>query len=196
MTESWMSRRIAGAAAGLAAGLALAGCGADGPEVRADYPSDDSSTTGTYYQKPYRNTAGESLFGGSQGIVLFGGSEDGAAAPGGGGIGVNAYLWRASLDTLSFMPLASADPFGGVIITDWYAPPEAPGERFKATVLILERSLRADGVRVSVFRQVAGEDGGWRDAEVGATVARDLEDTVLTRARQLRVRAAAAAAVR
>ena len=44
----------------------------------------------------------------------------------GTGLGVNSFLWRASLDTLSFMPLASADPFGGVIITDWYAPPDAP----------------------------------------------------------------------
>ena len=69
------------------------------------------------------------------------------------GIGVNGFLWRASLDTLSFLPLSSADPFGGVIITDWYAPPESPAERFKVTVYILGRELRSDGVRVAVFRQ-------------------------------------------
>ena len=68
-------------------------------------------------------------------------------------IGVNSYLWRATLDTLSFMPLASADPFGGVIITDWYEDPKAPGERFKVNALILDRSLRADGVKLTVFKQ-------------------------------------------
>src|SRR5580704_11818711 len=73
---------------------------------------------------------------------------------GGGGIGVNAFLWRGALDTLSFMPLSSADPFGGVIITDWYAPADTNGERFKATAYILGRELRSDGIRVSVFRQV------------------------------------------
>ena len=116
--------------------------------------------------------------------------------PAGGGIGVNAYLWRATLDTLSFMPLSSADPFGGVVITDWYTPPASPDERFKATAYILERTLRADGVRVAVFRQVAADGAGWRDAEVGETLGTDLENTILTRARQLRVRAAAADAAR
>ena len=98
-----------------------------------------------------------SIFG-SGGVTLFGGEEEGAAAV---GIGVNAFLWRATLDTISFMPLLSADPFGGVIITDWYAPPETPDERFKMTVYILTRTLRSDGVQVSVFRQGRGDDGLW-----------------------------------
>ena len=130
----------------------------------------------------------------SPGRPLFGG---GGAKPsekkspgvssGGGGIAVNGYLWRASLDTMSFMPLSSADPFGGVIVTDWYVPPETPGERFKVQVYILDRQLRADGLRVSVFRQVRGEDGTWTEAAVRPETAAQLENAILTRARQLRV---------
>ena len=101
---------------------------------------------------------------------------------------VNSFLWRASLDTLSFMPLTSADPFGGVIITDWYTPPQTPGERFKISAFILDRTLRADGVRISVFRQTQQSPGNWVDSPVGDTMATDLENTILTRARQLRIR--------
>jgi len=106
-----------------------------------------------------------------------------------GGIGVNAFLWRASLDTLSFLPLVSADPFGGVIITDWYRPPESPGERFKLTVLILDTRLRADALRVSAFRQVLDESGQWADSALDAETIRKLEDTILTRAREMRIAA-------
>ena len=77
-------------------------------------------------------------------------------------LGVNTYLWRATLDTLSTLPLVSADPFGGVIITDWYTPQQTPNERLKVTVYILDRALRADGLRVSVFRQIH-DDKGWTD---------------------------------
>src|SRR3546814_550329 len=106
------------------------------------------------------------------------------------GIGVNAFLWRASLDTVSFLPLSSADPFGGVIITDWYAPPESPDERFKATVFILGKQLRSDGVRVSLFRQLRGEEGAWRDAAIADDAATQLENAILTRARELRIASA------
>ena len=101
-------------------------------------------------------------------------------------ISVNGYLWRATLDTLSFMPLASADPYGGVIITDWYAAPEAPSERFKATVYILDTRLRADGLNVQVFKQVA-VGGVWTDATPSPQTETDLENAILTRARQLRL---------
>ncbi len=122
------------------------------------------------------------LFGG---LTLFNTEEDKAGVEGGGGIGVNSFLWRASLDTISFMPVNSADPFGGVIITDWHAAPETPGERFKLNVYILGRALRADGVRVAVFRQI--QDGnGWRDAPVAAKTDTRIEDAILTKARQLR----------
>ena len=105
-----------------------------------------------------------------------------------GALGVNAYLWRASLDTLAFMPLVSADPYGGVIITDWYANPANPGERMKVTVSILDRDLRADGVRVSVFKQQTSPRGGnWVDAQVDPRTNIDIENAILTRARQLRI---------
>jgi hypothetical protein len=103
------------------------------------------------------------------------------------GIGVNAYLWRASLDVLAFMPLASADPYGGVIITDWYTNPEKPDERFKATVYILDTRLRADGLTVTVFKQVKDAAGGWIDSTTAAQTQVDLENSILTKARQLRL---------
>ncbi|QKK06113.1 MAG: DUF3576 domain-containing protein [Pseudomonadota bacterium] len=105
----------------------------------------------------------------------------------GSGIGVNSFLWRASLDTVSFMPVQTADPFGGVILTDWYENPNVQGERFKVNVYILDRQLRSDGVRVAVFKQTRDNGGTWRDSAVGDKTALQLEDTILTRARELRV---------
>ena len=106
---------------------------------------------------------------------------------GAGALGVNSYLWRATLDTLAFMPMASADPFGGVVLTDWYENPNAAGERFKVNALILDKTLRADGVRITVFKQKKDDKGLWVDQPVDAKLARQLEDTILTRARQMRV---------
>ncbi len=100
-------------------------------------------------------------------------------------IGVNSYLWRASLDALSFMPLLQADSSGGVVITDWYANPGNPGERMKVTVSILDRDLRADALRVAASRQVA-QGGSWVDAPVQAATVQKLEEIILTRARDLR----------
>lgn len=122
---------------------------------------------------------------GQDGFAIFGGkrSED----PGGGGIGVNSYLWRASLDAISFMPLASADPFGGVIITDWYSPPETPDERFKLNIYIMGRQLRADGIKAAVFRQRRDGAGAWADASVEPKTTTEFENAILTRARQMRI---------
>jgi len=103
-------------------------------------------------------------------------------------VGVNTYLWHATLDTLSFMPLASADPFGGVIITDWYSAQQDPAERMKVTIYILDRRLRADGIKIAVFRQTH-TDQGWVDASVNPDTATKLEDAILTRARELRLAA-------
>lgn len=100
-------------------------------------------------------------------------------------IGVNSYLWRASLDALSFMPLLQADSSGGVIITDWYANPGNPGERMKVTVSILDRDLRADALRVAASRQIA-QGTAWVDAPVQAATVQKLEEIILTRARDLR----------
>ncbi|HVV65365.1 MAG TPA: DUF3576 domain-containing protein [Rhizomicrobium sp.] len=104
-------------------------------------------------------------------------------------VGVNSYLWHATLDTLSFMPLASADPFGGVIITDWYSAPSDLNERTKVTVYILDRRLRADGIKIAVFRQTRSNEG-WVDAQVNPDTATKLEDAILTRARELRLASA------
>ena len=154
----------------------LAGCGSDtSSQVRE--VSREEYNTDSKREQLLRAT---SAAGASGGITLFGG---------GGGLGVNAFLWRATLDTLSFMPLASADPFGGVIITDWHAPGGVSNERFKATAYVLGRQLRSDGVRISLFRQVRGA-GGWVDAPVSAATAAELEDKVLTRARELRSQSA------
>lgn len=165
----------------------LAGCGS-GVQKEASYPSDRNRGTGNRdaYADPGERS---SVFGGEGGINIFGGGNRRnaeAEAGGGTGVGVNSYLWRASLDTLSFMPLSSADPFGGVIITDWFTPPETPQERFKMNVYILDRQLRADGVRVSVFRQ-RQTTNGWVDAQVAEGTDADIENKILTRARELRV---------
>lgn len=103
-------------------------------------------------------------------------------------IGVNAYLWRGALETLSFAPLASADSSGGVIVTDWYANPSNSNERVKVTVTILDQDLRADALRVSASRQVA-QGAGWVDAPVQAATVQKLEDIILTKARDLRRKA-------
>jgi hypothetical protein len=102
-------------------------------------------------------------------------------------LGVNSYLWRATLDTLAFMPLASADPIGGVVITDWYVNPQAPNERLKVTVYILDTRLRADGLNVTVFRQTKDASGNWVDAPVSPQTDIDIENSILTDARQIRL---------
>jgi hypothetical protein len=100
-------------------------------------------------------------------------------------IGVNSYLWRAALDTVSFAPLLQANPNSGVIITDWYSNPKAPGERVKLTVTILDQDLRADALRVSAARETY-QNGAWMEAPVSAATVQKLEDIILTRARDLR----------
>lgn len=98
--------------------------------------------------------------------------------------GVNSFLWRATLETLNFLPLDQVDPYGGVIITDWFADPAAPDERLRTTAYILDQNLRADALKVSVFKQIRTASG-WNDAPVDADTARQLENAILTRARQL-----------
>ena len=174
-----MARFKDGSARGLAIGagfLILASCG---------LPIEPA--TGDDVPDRRRPPPGSSSVFGPDGLTVFGGDDEKAGAA--VGIGVNSFLWRASLDTLAFMPLASADPFGGVIITDWYRPPAGPGDRFKVTVFILDRQLRADGLRVAVFRQRRTADGEWSDAVVAKATVRAMEDAILTGARQMRIAA-------
>lgn len=148
----------------------------------------------TEYNDDSRRAQVRGRLAGTDGILIFGTDRSQQRGQGdvGGGIGVNAFLWRATLDTLSFMPLSSADPFGGVIITDWYSPPGVSNERFRATAYILGRQLRSDGVRVVLFRQEA-RGGNWVDVPVSASTAAELEDQVLSRARELRSQSVSAA---
>ncbi len=164
----------------------LAGCIGDPDavkEVRTG-PSGDRSRRDAAAGLGGQNTQQGTLFG-PGGIF---GSKAEKRIDEGSGVAVNAFLWRASLDTINFIPLISADPFGGVIITDWYTPAESPNERLKVQVTILDRELRADGVRVSVFKQQTSPRGGvWVDAQVEQRVNTDIENAILTRARQLRI---------
>lgn len=163
--------------------LPLSACSSiKAPKGEAKYPSGaDRTTTGDdIYGKQ------ESVFG-KDGLSIFGGKKKGAD-DGSTGIGVNSYLWRASLDTVSFMPLTSADPFGGVIITEWYSSPEKPNEQFKVNIFILDKQLVSNGVKVKIFRQVK-KGSHWKNATVTDNTARQMEDAILTRARQLRVAA-------
>lgn len=156
-----------------------AGCSGIGGEVPPDPRSQNPTKVRT------QGSTGK-VFGDDAFIFGNSGKAKDGGGDAGGGIGVNSYLWRASLDTLLFMPVNSADPFGGVIITDWHTPPDSPtDERFKLNVYILGRALRADGVRVAVFRQVKNGDS-WQDAPVAESVSTKVEDAILTKARQLR----------
>jgi len=169
---------ISGLTALAVAALALAACSSGDTYQAAPTADRDPSTGRPGVFSP--GGSGANLF---TGDANKGGSE--------GAIAVNAFLWRAALDTIAFMPLASADPFGGVIITDWYAPPETPDERFKINVYILGRQLRADGLKVSVFRQQRNAAGAWNDVNVGPEVPVEFENAVLSQARELRLRAVA-----
>ena len=141
----------------------------------------------TNYPKNHEDARRESRgkITGEDGLNVFGGKEK--DDDNGAGLGVNSFMWRATLDTLSFLPITQADPFGGTVVTDWYEDPNAQGERFKINAYILSEKLRSDGIRISVFKQKLDEKLGWRDEKVAESTASDLEDAILTRARQLRI---------
>ncbi len=159
----------------------LAACKSVETQSGASYPDRVEGSDKILYSDQKRDTIwGE---GTSLGDKLF---RDKTNDTSGDGLAVNSFLWRASLDTISFMPIASVDAFGGVILTEWYENPDAPGERFKMNITILDKQLRADGVRVAVFKQKR-EGNAWRDVKVDPKMATDIENTILTRARELRV---------
>ncbi|MCB2109084.1 MAG: DUF3576 domain-containing protein [Rhodobacteraceae bacterium] len=159
----------------VAAAAFLSGCSSSDPGATYRTSPEYRAETGGATAENDKMFGGLNLFSDSPG--------DGRTGP----VAVNAYLWRASLDTVAFMPLASADPFGGVIITDWFAPPATPDERFKVNIYILGRDLRADGLKVTVFRQTRDLADRWSDAVVGSEVSTEFENAVLSRARELRL---------
>jgi Domain of unknown function (DUF3576) len=172
-----MTQRIPAAVAVALCASLLAGCATDS-EQQANGPQRNFHRG--------RDPTADNAAGSGLSLFSFGGNQQ-SQQP--GGMEVNAYLWRGALDALKFMPLAQADPFGGVIITDWWTPPTSPGERFKATAYILGRQLRADGIRVSLFRQVQ-QNGQWADAPVDPSKGTELENVVLSKARELRAQSA------
>ncbi len=171
--------------AAIIAALAIAACSSDGLKPNPTPPDFQGLGSGSNGDVSTSRLGGEdsgTIFGIGKGNTR---DQGGGSGVGGAGIGVNAFLWRGALDTIAFMPLASADPFGGVIITDWYTPPGTSGERFKATIYILSRDLRSDGVRVNIYRQVL-QNGQWVDATVADSTVGDIENKVLARARHMR----------
>lgn len=167
----------------LALSLALAAAACSGDNVKQADPNP------TYDYK-----SGPGLLSGKSGNLLdaFRGKGGGVlGGESGGEIGVNIYLWKASLEAVGFMPLATADSNGGVIVTDWYVSPENPNQRAKVNILILGKQLRSDGIKATVFKQVkdpkAKGDTVWKDTPPDAATARQLEDTILTKARAIKV---------
>jgi hypothetical protein len=168
--------KFAGAAGLLAAALTLDGCSHVQPTQNTDIYNPETS-----------NLPG-AMSGGGGGSLFTLGKGSGGGPGQANQIQVNAYLWRATLDTLAFMPLVSADPFGGVIITDWYTPPASPNERFKVNAYILSQQMTANAVQVSVFHQVL-ENGQWVDAPADPDTASGLEDRILAQAADLQAEA-------
>lgn len=165
----------------LALTLSLAACETRTPQRQGetqDFPveRDQRTDPGEVYEERTRGIFGASGF-------QFGRP---AAPEEESGIGVSVYLWRASLDSLKALPLRSADPFGGLIQTEWYEPADTPGQRLRVDLRIQSPVLTADGVSASVFRQNIDDDGAWRDAPVDSATAVQLEETILKRARELR----------
>ena len=167
----------------LTSSFLFSSCGTQ--DIEYNYPRKSAGGVPTY-EKEKSGIFGEG------GLTIFNSEGDSSNKSGGGssGIGVNSFLWRASLDTVAFMPLVSADPFGGVILTDWYGPPDSVDERYKITLFILGTALRTDGIRAQVFKQERSAGRGWQDVKPDKTLDRELEDAILTRARQLRITSA------
>lgn len=102
------------------------------------------------------------------------------------GRSVSPILWQAALDTLDFVKFASEDPLTGSIVTDWYSPPDKPNDRYRVNVFILSRALHSDSLAVTVDRQERSSNGQWAETTIAKQVETDLENAILSRARQLK----------
>jgi len=160
------------------AAFGLAACSSDSAKVDAPSPQVDAPLPRPEPNRPSdaKPDSGGGMFG------MFGGGDA-------QGVGVNEFLWRASLDTLHFMPMESADPFAGVIKTNWYTAAQSPNQRLKVTVFILDTRLRTDALRVTVFQQTKDAAGNWVDASVDPDTTTKIENLILTRARELKLAA-------
>lgn len=157
--------------------LMLAGCSGDlAPKEGQTVPMGRSETR----KREFGNLFGDDF-------LSFGGPKKDSSSGMPSGAMVNPYIWRASLDTLSFMPLSSADAVGGVIVTDWYAAPSTPQERIKVTIYVTNPQLRADAIKVTIYKQV-NKGGTWVSARADAASATEMENIILSKARQLRVK--------
>lgn len=156
--------------------LAMVGCNGAGGSIEStsDYPK-------TWEERQQEQMGKLS---GPEGIVLFGGKSKSSAAT--EGISVNSYLWRATLDTIYKMPLISADPFSGVVITDWYRANDRANERFKFNIYIIGNELRSDAVRVTVFKQLLNKQGAWADSLNNDAMASEIENKILLKARAIK----------
>ena len=154
--------------------LALEGCNknADAPKIPQTAEDERKQDFGELFGKDF---------------LVFGSNRNSRSSSGGQAIGVNRHLWRATLDTISFVPLTSVDAVGGVVVSDWYAPQPSSRERIKVVVYISGTELRSDAINVKVFKQVRGSSGGWLAAKPSPKTANQLEDIILSKARQLRI---------
>jgi len=166
--------------------LLTSGCSLEDAEITRATPNEDPQMMRERERRERVGNADEETFIGKLFQDVTGGFEDKKESTG-GGIAVNAFLWRATLDTLSFMPLVSADPFGGVIITDWHANSEASKEKFKIVAYIIGTELRVDGIQVAVFKKIKKENGEWVDMKSSKILQNKVEVAILTKARKYKI---------
>ena len=166
--------------------LLTSGCSLEDAEITRAPPNEDPQMMRERERRESVGNADEETFIGKLFQDVTGGFGDKKESTG-GGIAVNAFLWRATLDTLSFMPLVSADPFGGVIITDWHSNSEASKEKFKIVAYIIGTELRVDGIQVAVFKKVKKENGEWVDMKSSKILQNKVEDAILTKARKFKI---------
>ena len=167
-------------------GFLITGCSLDDAEIVRAPPAEDLVLKRERERREAEGSSEDDSFVGNlfKDISVFGKK---GATGGGGGIGVNKYIWKATLDTLAFMPLVSADPFGGVVITDWHSESEKSKEKFKIVAYIIGKELRVDGIKIAVFKKIKNDNGDWVDKKSSKVLQNKVEDAILTRARKFKI---------
>ena len=103
------------------------------------------------------------------------------------GFPINPYLWRGSLDTISFMPLVSADPMAGIIITDWYTDQNNIKERCKLNIFIRGVELKTDNLKVNSFCQILNDNNNWIDKKISSENNIKIENAILNKSKKIRL---------